>query len=169
MEKPATNGITNTEHLGLVPAKFKPAKPGEKRKFPLEFKKACVDRVQHGETVADVCRTTGVHNSQLHRWLKGESLSPMGGGGSGRQARSQGSGRQARKRNEGRAVNKKPAPTVRAINNPEISQRLKDAMYFLDNAEKWMYGAIRSGELTKFDQAHDWTRAALTELRKLQK
>ena len=136
---------------GLKLPKFKPAKPGEKRRYPLDLKQALAARAKAGESIPDLSKATGIHSTQIKRWANGEGMLPAGGKGS----------RKKRK--------PKPEPVLAATPRKagRENQVIRDALYYLGRAEKWAYQALRDGEIDKFDQAHDWSRQALRELEKL--
>lgn len=154
-------------------SKIPPAKPGKKRKFDLELKKQIAMRVKSGETLQAISRSTGISTSQIKRWSQGEGLGSMGGqhhprkrGSSGKRA-----SKQPKRLKRSLSYTADPSMLIRhereSAKPNQVPRALKDAVYFLEQAETWSYQALRSGEIDKLDTAHDHARSALRELKKL--
>lgn len=45
-----------------------PLKKVQRRQYDTEFKASAVRMIQQGRSVADVSRSLGIHESQLHKW-----------------------------------------------------------------------------------------------------
>lgn len=149
------------------PSKVPASQKGKKRQFTLEFKKAIAARVRAGEGVVAVAKELGLSDSQVSAWSRGEA---MGNYTDVKRHVPKTTVKPTAKTQS----KKKPSPTrhkasLVEVRQPGLPREVKDAIAWLTSAESWMYRALREGELTQFDAAHDYARQALRELKKLQK
>jgi transposase-like protein len=168
-------------------SKIPPAQPDKKRQYTLDFKKSVQARVKAGESVSAVAKDLNIGTTQVSTWAKGKQMGSYGGkqpkprpfGAAKRLREIERASKRAKKLKQKPKAGRKPrqwrgieqerVELNRALgfDDKTIQRRIKDAVDYLTLAEKWMYAALRSGELTVFDPSHDYMRQALRELQKL--
>jgi transposase-like protein len=174
--------------------KIPPPQQGRKRQFTTEFKKAIQARVKAGEVPAHIAKELNIGEGQIRKWGRGEQMGsfndpkpkPQGVQAKlQRLQRAQAQRAQAQRAQASKSKSKsKRAQASKSktkarrtfddrldaalgFDDATVQRRISDATKFLTLAENWMYDALRSGEISRFDPAHDYTRQALRELAKL--